>query len=81
MDPTLKLGGAKAAKAVSKRVRTRWINFAMQAKPTGPPGEPEWTPYQEADRASLVIDRRDTVRNDIDRHIRAAWGSEMVSFR
>ncbi|HWS93703.1 MAG TPA: carboxylesterase/lipase family protein, partial [Mycobacterium sp.] len=27
-DPTLKLGGAKTAKAVSKRVRTRWINFA-----------------------------------------------------
>ncbi|HUE34394.1 MAG TPA: carboxylesterase/lipase family protein [Mycobacterium sp.] len=79
-DPTLKLGGAKTAKAVSKRVRARWINFATQAKPTAP-GEPEWTPYQQADRACLVINKRDTVTNDIDGHIRAAWGSEMVSFR
>jgi para-nitrobenzyl esterase len=29
-DPTLKLGGAKTAKAVSKRVRARWINFAAR---------------------------------------------------
>ena len=80
-DPTLKLGGAKTAKAISKRVRTRWINFATQAKPTGPSGEPEWTPYQKTDRACLVIDKRDTVVQDLDAHIRAAWGTEMVSFR
>ena len=44
-DPSLKLGGVKAAKAVSKRVRTRWINFAAGATPAGPAGEPEWTSY------------------------------------
>jgi para-nitrobenzyl esterase len=80
-DPTLKLGGAKTAKAISKRVRTRWINFATQAKPAGPPGEPDWAPYQQADRACLLIDKRDTVAHDVDARIRAAWGSEMVSFR
>jgi para-nitrobenzyl esterase len=80
-DPTLKLGGAKTAKAVSKRVRTRWINFATLGKPAGPAGEPEWTPYQETDRACLIIDKRDTVVHDLDAQIRAAWGSEMVSFR
>ncbi len=80
-DPTLKLGGATTAKAVSKRVRTRWINFATHGKPAGPAGEPDWTAYQEADRACLVIDKRDTVAHDLDAHIRAAWGSEMVSFR
>ena len=80
-DPTLKLGGAKTAKAVSKRLRTRWINFATHGKPAGPADEPDWTPYQEADRACLIIDKRDTVANDLDAHIRAAWGSEMVSFR
>lgn len=79
-DPTLKLGGAKTAKAVSQRVRTRWINFATQTKPTGPAGEPEWTPYQ-TDRACLVIDKRDAVEHDIDAHIRATWGSEVVGFR
>lgn len=79
-DPTLKLGGKKTAKAVSERFRTRWINFATQAKPTGPPGEPEWTPYQETDRACLIIDKRDTIVHDIDAHTRAAWG-EVVHFR
>ena len=62
-------------------MRTRWINFATQAKPAGPPGEPEWTPYREADRACLIIDKRDAVVRDVDAHIRAAWGSEIVSFR
>jgi len=80
-DPTLKLGGAKTAKAVSKRMRTRWINFAKQSKPAGPAGEPDWTVYQETDRACLIIDGRDAVAHDVDAHIRAAWGSEMVGFR
>ncbi|HME47331.1 carboxylesterase/lipase family protein [Mycobacterium sp.] len=80
-DISLKLGGVKNAKAVSQRVRTRWINFATQAKPTGPPGEPEWTPYLETDRACLIINKRDTVVHDIDAHIRAAWGSEVLNFR
>ncbi|HET7073832.1 MAG TPA: carboxylesterase/lipase family protein [Mycobacterium sp.] len=80
-DPTLKLGGAKTAKAVSKRVRTRWVNFAAQGKPAGPAGEPDWAPYRGVDRASLIIDKRDRVVRDVDGHIRAAWGSEVVSFR
>ena len=80
-DPTLKLGGAKTARAVSKRVRTRWVNFATQDNPAGPPGEPEWTPYRADERACLLIDKRDRVVHDVDAHIRAAWGSEMVSFR
>ncbi len=80
-DPTLKLGGTKAAKAVSKRVRTRWINFAAHAKPAGPAGDPEWMPYQESDRACLIIGRHDAVAHDVDANIRAAWGSQMVSFR
>lgn len=80
-DPTLKLGGTKAAKAVSKRVRTRWINFAAHAKPAGLAGEPEWAPYREDDRACLIIGRGDAVVHDVDANIRAAWGTEMVSFR
>ena len=80
-DPTLKLGGAKTAKAVSKRMRTRWINFAAEAKPAGPAGEPDWAPYQLADRACLIINKRDAVVHDVDAQIRAAWGSEIVGFR
>ncbi len=80
-DPTLMLGGARTAKAVSNRVRARWINFATHAKPAGPAGEPDWTPYQGTDRACLIIDGRDAIAHDVDAHIRAAWGSEIVSFR
>ncbi len=80
-DVTLKLGGTKTAKAVSKRIRTRWVNFATHAKPIGVPGEPEWTPYQEADRACLIIDRTDRVVHDVDAEIRAAWGSDVLHFR
>lgn len=80
-DPTLKLGGSRTAKAVSKRVRARWINFAAHGSPAGPAGEPEWTPYAHDDRACLIIGRNDALAHDVDAGIRAAWGSEMVSFR
>jgi para-nitrobenzyl esterase len=80
-DPTFKLGGLKTGRMVSERVRTRWLNFATQAKPVGMPGEPEWLPYQESDRACLLIDRYDTVVTDIDMHIRATWGAEVLNFR
>lgn len=80
-DPTLMLGGAKTAKAVSKRMRIRWTNFAAHAKPAGPAGEPDWTPYRPADRSCLIINKRDVVARDADAQILAAWGSEMVSFR
>ncbi len=80
-DPTLRLGGAKTAKAVSKRMRTRWINFATQDNPAGPAGEPDWPAYQDGDRVCLVIDKSDRVARDIDAPIRAAWGREVVGFR
>jgi para-nitrobenzyl esterase len=80
-DPTFRLGGMKAGKVVSARIQARWRNFATQGKPIGLEGEPEWPPYQEADRACLVIDRQDSVANDVDLHIRSAWGSQVLSFR
>jgi para-nitrobenzyl esterase len=80
-DMTLKLGGAKTAKAVSKRIRTRWVNFAAAAKPIGLPGEPEWMPYQDSDRACLIIDHRDRIVHDVDAEIRTAWGSAPVHLR
>ena len=80
-DPTFKLGGLKSGAVVSERIRARWRNFAVQAKPTGLLGEPEWPPYREPDRACLLIDRQDAVASDIDTHIRAAWGTEVLNFR
>jgi para-nitrobenzyl esterase len=80
-DPSFRLGGRKAGKAVSERLRARWLNFADQGKPIGLPDEPAWIPYQEADRACLLIDRVDSVVNDIDRGIRAMWGDRVLNFR
>jgi para-nitrobenzyl esterase len=80
-DPTFRLGGLKAGRAVSARMRTRWLNFAVDGTPTGPTGSPQWRPYGADDRATLVIDRADTVVDDLDRDLRAAWGDEVLSFR
>ncbi|OBK20314.1 carboxylesterase [Mycobacterium asiaticum] len=80
-DVTLKLGGAKTATAVSARMQSRWTNFATHGSPEGPAGEPHWRPYTETDRACLVIDKHDTVVDDVDARIRDAWGAQMVGFR
>ncbi|MGV0793770.1 carboxylesterase/lipase family protein [Mycolicibacterium sp. XJ1819] len=79
-DPTFRLGGLKVGKRVSERIRTRWVNFAADGSPSGPPGSPPWRPYRE-DRATLVINADDRVVEDPDRHVRAAWGDEVLSFR
>lgn len=80
-DPTFKLGGLKHGRAVSQRMRRRWVNFAATAQPDGAPGEPVWRPYRHDDRATLVIDKHDTAVADLDRELRAAWGSEVLNFR
>jgi para-nitrobenzyl esterase len=62
-------------------MRARWVNFAVDAKPYGLPGEPEWPQYDESDRACLIIGRQDAVVNDVDLHIRSAWGSQVLNRR
>ena len=80
-DPTFKLGGFKAGREVAARMQARWLNFADQGKPIGLPDEPTWTPYHDSDRATLVIDRADSVVNDLDHDIRLMWGEDVLSFR
>jgi para-nitrobenzyl esterase len=80
-DHSLRLGGTKVAKAVSKRMRTRWVNFATDAKPTGLEGEPEWLPYQLTDRPCLLINERDRLVYDVDKRARMAWGDDVLNFR
>jgi para-nitrobenzyl esterase len=62
-------------------MRARWRNFAISGKPAGLTGEPVWRPYARDDRATLVIDKQDTVVDDPDRALRAAWGDDVLSFR
>ena len=80
-DPTFKLGGLKAGKTVSERLRKRWVSFAMDGKPSAPAADPEWRPYRKEDRASLIIDASDRLVDDLDRDLRLAWGDEVLSFR
>ena len=79
-DPTFKLGGLKAGKTVSARVRQRWLSFAADGMPSAPAGDPKWRPYRNDDRASLLIDAQDRVIDDLDRDVRTAWGDEVLSF-
>ena len=80
-DPTFKLGGLKSGTAVSERIRTRWLNFATHGEPIGAVGEPRWRPYRDDDRATLMIDRSDTVVEYPDRPLRVAWGDDVLSFQ
>lgn len=77
-DPTFKLGGLKAGTAVSERVRSRWTGFATTGDPAG---TPKWRPYRTGDRATLVIDKEDCLVDDLDGHLRGAWGDEVLSFQ
>jgi para-nitrobenzyl esterase len=80
-DPTFKLGGLKAGKTVSNRLRARWLGFAVDGSPATPEGDPRWRPYRKEDRATLVIDAQDRVVDDLDRDLLVAWGDEVLSFR
>jgi len=78
-DPTFKLGGLRTGRAVSARMRSRWLGFAVNGVPTAD-GAPTWRPYHPDDRATLVIDAQDQVIDDLDRDVRTAWGDEVLSF-
>ncbi|OBG86589.1 carboxylesterase [Mycobacterium sp. E136] len=80
-DPTFKLGGLKAGKTVSARIRRRWLSFAVDGTPSGSAGDPVWRPYRASDRATLLIDAQDRVVDDLDRDLRTAWGDQVLSFR
>ncbi|KUH93242.1 carboxylesterase/lipase family protein [Mycobacterium sp. IS-3022] len=80
-DPTFKLGGLKAGRAVSARMRRRWLNFAVDGTPAGGSGDPVWPPYRDPGRATLVIDAQDRVVDDLDHDVRTAWGDQVLSFR
>ena len=80
------IGGAAAIRSsyeaeVSRRMQTRWANFATHGVPDGPADEPRWRPYDDDDRATLVIDKHDAVVDDLDGDIRTAWGDQVLNFR
>jgi para-nitrobenzyl esterase len=80
-DPTFKLGGLRTGRAVSDRMRTRWLNFAAHGEPRGAAGDPVWSPWGDAGHPTLVIDKADSVVPDLDGPVRRAWGDAVLSFR
>ncbi|ORI17136.1 carboxylesterase [Rhodococcus sp. 1163] len=79
-DPTFWLGGRKAATAVSLRVMKRWVAFAQHGVPATLDGAKHWAPYVEPTRSTLVIDTQDSLVEDPDAVLRAAWGDQVLGF-
>lgn len=83
-DPTFRLGGRRVAEAISARMQQRWTAFAHGRTPDAVDA-PTWPPYATADtadaRATLVIERQDTIVPDLDGPLRPAWGDEVLDFR
>jgi para-nitrobenzyl esterase len=78
-----RLGGLKEAHAISERMQRRWVNFAHHSDPniTLEDGSISWPGYDEDDRATLLIDGKDTIAYDPDGNIRQAWGEEVIGYK
>lgn len=79
-DLTFRLGGRRAGEEVSARLQQRWSAFAHGREPAAS-GAPDWPAYTPDARATLVIDRRDRVVDDLDVDLRRAWGDGLLTFR
>lgn len=79
-DPTFWLGGRKPAMAVSARMQRRWLAFARYGVPAALDASKHWAPYTEKTRWTLVIDASDTLVDDPDGDMRAAWGDRVLGF-
>lgn len=77
---TYLLGGLSTARKASARMRHRWLGFAKSGVPVGLEGEPTWEAYEPTGRATLVVDKQDTVVPDLDGPVRAAWGEQVIAF-
>jgi para-nitrobenzyl esterase len=64
------LGGRRSFHAVGARMQRWWLGFAL----TGVP-DAGWPRYDEAARATLIIDDRDRIEDDPRADRRQAWGA------
>ncbi|AOH53994.1 hypothetical protein ABE28_006495 [Peribacillus muralis] len=61
-----------AAHKVSNRIKNHWVNFAKYGNPNPPLGE-IWPKYNEANRYTMIFNKRDYIEKDPNRMIRLAW--------
>lgn len=76
-DITYKLGGLGIARHVSDRMQARWLAFAKASESSQ---DPSWPAYDTDRRATLVVDKQDSVVDDLDCAIREAWGEKVIAF-
>lgn len=79
-DLTFRLGGRRTGEELSTRMQQRWSAFAHGREPAAS-DSPDWPAYSADTRATLVIDRRDRVVDDLDADLRRAWGDDVLAFR
>lgn len=83
-DLTFRLGGKRVGEEISARMQDRWAAFAHGRTPDADDvaGAPHWPAYEPAgERSTLVMERHDTVVDDLDAALRAAWGDRVLDFR
>jgi para-nitrobenzyl esterase len=79
-DITFRLGGLRTGRVISARMQARWIGFATDGAPHAGEGDAPWEAYTIDARETLVIDRTDRLEADLDRKLREAWGTTVLSF-
>ncbi|MDA1298891.1 MAG: carboxylesterase family protein [Proteobacteria bacterium] len=72
IDSVPMIAGNGAPKDLGPVMRAYWASFARTGKPSAN-GEPEWTPYNTADRPVLVLNSERRVEHDLDGEVRRYW--------
>jgi para-nitrobenzyl esterase len=65
-------GGGEAARQLSRQIRAAWTAFAKGGVPAAE-NWPEWLPYREPERASLMIGAETIRENDPEQARRLLW--------
>lgn len=79
-NPAFLMGGLSEAHVISARMQARWAAFGRTGSPACD-SAPEWPNYDTDARATLLINRHDSIADDPDGSIRQAWGEDILGFK
>ncbi len=66
------LGDIEPLREMADTISDAWVNFARDGKPLAD-GMPEWMPFNQQDRATMIFDNNIELQFDVDRAIREIW--------